>query len=675
MKAGFYPKLAWTGIRKNKQIYLPYLLTCIGMVMMYYIVSFLQTSSSIQKIPGGGTMQIMLATGTGVIGIFAAIFLFYSNTFLIRRRKKEFGLYNILGMGKGNLVKIQIWESLMIIGFTVSGGLIFGILFSKMAELLMINIMGGRIDFSFSVGMKSIRDTILLFVIIFMIIFLRNVSQIGISKPIELLHSENAGEKRPKANWILALLGIVILVTAYYLALTIEEPITAITMFFFAVVMVIVATYLLFIAGSVALCRLLQKNKRYYYQTKHFVTVGSMTYRMKRNGTGLASICILSTMVLVMLSSTICLYVGIEDAIRSRYPRDIVLDIYSKDDKEIGEFRDTVQKILQQRQMKPKNILEYNMVELAGYFSDGKVITDPEKVDDFSVSTYEEVRYFHFIPLEDYNRMMDQSETLSPGEAIVYYPNSEVDFDSIDIDIYGRIKVKKVVDDFVDNGNAVATLISSLYVITPDYGDIAEKLRNITDSEGNELFPPNHYYGFDLDASHKKQVQLYNQLYRILNGPDSGFPVVDCESAQEARGDYYGLYGGLFFLGILLGIVFVTATVLIMYYKQISEGYEDQARFEIMQKVGMTKREIRQSINSQVLTVFFMPLVTAGIHLAFAFPIISKLLVLFTLDNKRLLIGTTAGCYLVFALLYVIVYQVTSKAYYKLVSGKRERIL
>ena len=671
MKKGFYLKLAWTGIRKNKQLYIPYIITCVGMVMMYYIVSFLQFSSSLQRIPGGDTLQMIMEMGAWVVGIFAAIFLFYTNSFLIRRRKKEFGLYNILGMGKGNLIKIQIWESLLISFLSLVGGLFFGILFSKLAELLMINIMGGKVDFTFTVSVGSITNTILIFFLIFVVIFLRSVSHIGISNPIELLHSEHTGEKQPRANWILAVLGILLLAAAYYLAVSIKEPVTAFMTFFVAVVMVIVATYLLFLAGSVALCRLLQKNKRYYYQTRHFVSVSSMTYRMKRNGAGLASICILSTMVLVMLSSTTCMYIGAEDGIRTRYPRNMILDIYSRDENQIQEFQNQILQVVQEHGVEPKNILEYNMIELVGYVSDGKVITDPALVEQFSMSTYEQIRYFHFIPLEDYNRMMKKEEQLSSGEAIVYSPNDPVGMDSLDIDVYGKIKIKKETDTFIDNGNAVATVISSLYVITPDYDKIVAKLTKLKDGSGNPLSNPNHYYGFDMDCSGKKQLALYKQLYKTLNHPDNGFPTVVCESAAKERDGFYGMYGSLFFLGILLGVVFVAATVLIMYYKQMSEGYEDKARFEIMQKVGMTKREIRQSVNSQVLTVFFMPLVTAGIHLAFAFPVISKLLVLFAVDNQKLLIATTVVCYLVFALMYVIVYRVTSGAYYRLVSGKK----
>lgn len=326
MKSLFYPKLAWMGIRKNKRLYVPYILASMGMVMMYYIVAFLSTSSALEMIPGGSVMQGMLGLGMFVIVVFSLLFLFYTNSFLTRRRKKEFGLYNILGMGKWNLAKILVWESLTSAVISIGGGLLAGIVFSKFAELGMVNLLMGEVTFSFHLGAKPIMETLKWFSIIFLLILIHTLWEIRGASPMELLRSENAGEKPPKANWILALLGIVILGLAYYLAVSIQHPIDALLWFFVAVIMVIVATYLLFVAGSVTLCRILQKNKNYYYRTNHFVSVSSMVYRMKRNGEGLASICILCTMVLVMLSGTVCLYVGTEDSLRTRFPRNIMLD-------------------------------------------------------------------------------------------------------------------------------------------------------------------------------------------------------------------------------------------------------------------------------------------------------------------------------------------------------------
>ena len=428
MAKGFYPRLAMTGITKNRQMYLPYMLTCTGMVMMYYIVAFLSSCQGVAAMPGGDSMQLMLSLGCGVIGVFSLIFLFYTNSFLIRRRKKEFGLYNILGMGKGNLARILIWESLIVAAVSLAGGLVCGILFSKLAELVMANILGGTAGFALAVEPAVMLQTLTLFAVIFLLILLNSLRQIHLSKPVELLHSDRVGEKPPRANWILALLGALILACAYYLALSIEDPVSALIWFFVAVIMVIIATYLLFVAGSVALCRLLQKNKRYYYRTNHLISVSSMAYRMKRNGAGLASICILSTMVLVMLSSTACLYLGAEDSLRSRYPRNLVVDTAFLEESDTVPVRAAVDEVLTRHGEEAQNVLHYRYLDVAGYFLEDQVIFDQSKLTGFSLADYSDVRQMFIVPLEDYNRLMGTEETLEAHEVLLYSTKSDYSF-------------------------------------------------------------------------------------------------------------------------------------------------------------------------------------------------------------------------------------------------------
>ena len=679
MKKGFYSKLAWTGIRKNKKLYTPYILTCIGMVMMFYIVSFLSISDILNSMPGGDTMQMMLGFGCGVIGVFALIFLFYTNSFLVRRRKKEFGLYNILGMGKWNLARVLLWESLIIAGISLAIGLFFGIVFSKFAELAMINILSAEITFSLTIAPQAIIQTLALFAGIFLLILLNTLRQIHLTNPIELLHSENVGEKPPKANWFFALAGVVILGGAYYLAVSIEDPIMAMLWFFVAVIMVIVATYLLFISGSVAVCRILQKKKNYYYKANHFVSVSSMAYRMKRNGAGLASICILCTMVLVMVSSTVCLYIGTEDSLRAYYPRNICLDTQASKISTIASettdrIRELSDQVLLENGQEGKNTLDYRVAEFPGYISDGVVQTDQSSVPTFQLSAYSDVWQVFVISLDDYNRLMGQQETLRDDEVLIYttIENGYTE-ETIAIDDAKPMKVKKAVTLFADNGIDAVETVPSLYIFVPDLEQYLAPLMDATDDNGNPAIELHWFYGFDLECDDEIQIQIYRQIQNGLgqlsfSSEDDSF-VIQCESVANERQVFYGLYGGLFFLGILLGVVFIFAAVLIIYYKQISEGYEDQSRFEIMQKVGMTQKDIRKSINSQVLTVFFLPLIAAGIHLCFAFPLISKLLTLFNLTNLYLLILTTIACYLIFTLFYMLVYKITSKAYYSIVSG------
>lgn len=673
MKVGFYPKLAWTGIKKNRQMYLPYIMTCIGMVMMYYILSFLRYSDSLSGLSGGETVRSMMVTGTGVIAIFAGIFLFYTNSFLVKRRKRELGLYNILGMGKKNLIRIQICETLIVAFISVGCGMLSGILLSKMSELLLVNIMSEKVDFGFSVSQNSVRDTVLLFIVVFVLIFLRSITQISISNPIELLHSEHSGEKRPKANWLLALLAVGILTVSYYLAASIEDPIKALNVFFLDVILVILGTYLLFIAGFIALCRLLQKHKAYYYKTKHFFSVSSMAYRMRRNGAGLASICILATMVLVMISAPACLYIGKEDVLNNRYPRDFTVNVSSgvKKGEEIGKFCDTVDALLEKNNLKAKDVMQYNVIEAYSVYSDGKISVATDAAKFYGSSSGEKCYVMFIVPLSDYNRIAGASEALSEGEAVIWSSDKSIESDTIDLDVYGKLKVKKEMKgtDFTRHGDAVATIFSSLYIFTPDYEKIAEKMEGLKDDLGEQICAPRYYYGFNLNIPEKEQISFYKKLSKELKKEGQGFQVIDCENRAEARDAFYGLYGGLFFLGILLGIVFVAATALIMYYKQISEGFEDRNAFEIMQKVGITKREIRQSVNSQVLTVFFAPLIIAGVHLAFSFPIISKMLLMFGLNNHRLFVITMLVCYLLFGVMYILFYVITSKIYYRLVSS------
>ncbi len=672
MKTGFYPKLAWTGIKKNRKIYLPYLLTCVGMVMMFYIITYLTKNEEVASMPGGDEMQMILSFGSGVIAIFSLIFLFYTHSFLIRRRKKEFGLYNILGMGKRNLARILIWESFIIVLIALSGGLLCGILFSKAAELCMAHMLGGKINFLFSIEMNGVMQTLILFSAIFLVILLYTLYQIRISKPVELLHSDTVGEKPPKGNWFFALLGAGILAGAYYIAITIDEPITALFWFFIAVVMVIIATYLLFIAGSVYFCKLLQKRKGYYYKTNHFISISSMVYRMKRNGAGLGSICILSTIVLVMISSTFCLYIGEEDSLRKQYPRNIAIDTYSVEPEHINAVQQVIDNVLQQNDIQAKNILNYRYLDISGYFKQNQVILDQSKISSFQLSGFESVKLMYFIPLEDYNRLMNDNKTLSENEVLIYCNRSNYEYDTITIEGCQEMKVKEILTEFLGSCISTSWSLESIFIIMPDIDSMKPIFIQQEAIYGENSSYEHYYYGFDLNCKDKRQITVYQNIVDAVEelGPDNGFPSVIIDSAANEKDRFLALYGGLFFLGILLGIVFVLAAVLIMYYKQISEGYEDQSRFEIMQKVGMTKKEIRRSINSQVLTVFFLPLLAAGLHIAFAFPVISKLLILFNVTNTKLLICVTAVCYLVFTLFYVLVYRITSGAYYGIVSGK-----
>lgn len=678
MRGGFYPKIALTGMKKNRRLYLPYLFTCIGMIMMYYIILFLAKNPIIASIRGGDSVQQMLGFGSYVMAFFAVIFLFYTHSFLIRRRKKEFGLYNILGMGKRNIGMVMFWETVFVALGAVGIGLFLGVVCSKLAELILVNVLKGEVKYSFLVDVQAVKQTLILFGIIFLLIFINTMWQVGRTNAIALLHSENVGEKPPKANWFLGLIGIALLGGAYYLAVTIENPLDAMMWFFVAVIMVIIATYLIFIAGSVLICKLLQKNKKYYYQKKHFVSVSSMAYRMKRNGAGLASICILATMVLVMLAGSACLYIGSEDSLQTRYPQEIVVTIRQYDmtkltDEEAMRKRQAVDRIVAQHGAVPEQPVEYRYATITGVMQGNEMEVD-SRIYSSSTRVFKDLYQVYFVPLVDYNRMTGAQETLSDHEVLMYTYRCKYDQDTLSIHNGGSFRIVKQIPEFQINGNIAMDILPSIVIIVPDFVDSLKEIAALKTEYGEQMLIPYWYYGFDLSLSMEEQVEIAGEAWEAVTGLGA-YDMCTSESREANRYDFYATYGGIFFLGILLSIVFLFATVLIMYYKQISEGYEDQARFAIMQKVGMTKENIRKSINSQMLTVFFMPLVMAVVHLAFAFPMIRKLLMLFNLMNVRLLVLTTLVIVLIFAVFYAVVYKITSNAYISIVSdAKNEKM-
>lgn len=688
MKNGLYLKLSVNGIKKNKKLYLPYLITCICMVMMFYLIDYLAVSPQFAKIKGGDTMQMILGFGSGVIAIFSLILLYYTNSFLIRRRQREFGLYHILGMGKIDLVKIMVLENLLISVVTIAGGIVGGILFSKLGELLAAKILGSNAGLSMKISVPALVATALLFLVIFALIMLRMIVSVYRLKPVELLKSEKTGEKPPKANWIFAVIGLLLLGGAYYLSLTIKDPLAAMVWFMVAVVLVILATYLLFIAGSVAFCKMMQKKKGYYYKTNHFISLSSMIYRMKRNGAGLASICILSTMVLVMVSSTTSLYLSMEHGLNLRYPKSVQIEMYTKSEQteemketQNGQIIELVQKVLKEHNQVAENPENYRMLTVSGIVSKNEIYFNPENAPGVNgVNTFDHLKMIYALPMEAYNRIMGTNLELASGEAYLYTKDSDFSYDQITVENSGTWSIKGHLDKMISNGNDVSNMNSSFYLVVPGLEDIkALEEGNVSVYSVNGSYEK-WYYNFDLPCGDEEQIQIQNEIDKKINvlaeqELDTIFFKVYTDSRAASRADYQALYGGLFFLGILLGVVFILGMVLIIYYKQITEGYEDQDRFQILMKVGMTQKEVRQTINSQVMTVFFLPLVAAGIHTAFAFPMIEKMVQLLAFTDRKFLILVTVCSYLVFALFYIIVYLVTSKQYYKIVSGKQEESL
>ncbi|MBO4809609.1 MAG: ABC transporter permease [Lachnospiraceae bacterium] len=682
MKTFFYPKLAWDGIRKNRRMVFPYILTCICMISIFYILTFLASSETTSLLPrGGSTASTVMALGCLVIAVFSVIFLYYTNSFLIRRRAGEFGLYNVLGMNKRNLVKIITHETLITSVISLFFGLLVGIILSKLAEVGLMKIIGADVNYNFRVNPTCVMITVFFYVAIFALIWLSSVIKVSRSSAVSLLKSDKAGEKVPKANWLLGLLGAVILGIAYYIAVTIDHPVAAIAWFFLAVVLVIIATYLLMIAGSVVLCRILQKNEKYYYNPKHFVSVSSMVYRMKRNGAGLASIAIIATMVLVMISSTSCLWFGTKGMIESRYPADINFTFKFTDNKGLDEERlDNLRKAFEDFGV--QNGAETEVVTDMSYWETSCVAKD-NKLDvygDFSeFNEIANMRDFYIVPVSIYNRYSGKNTMLNDGEALVFSSSGD-EFETVILSAGSFNESYKIVDEGEDKffvNNYLSSILPQMVLVVPDFDFVTNSLVQAMEEEESAYFNYEWHYNFDVKCPSMNDFDYAMEVKAAVSEVMQNDPEIAEESylyfdeREYESVEIMSFNGSMFFIGIVLSIVFILAAVLIIYYKQISEGYEDSKRFEVMRKVGMTSKEIKTSINSQLLVVFFIPLLFAGVHLVFAFPMIGKILNLFGLFDQKLFIVTTLISYVLFAVFYSIVYKVTSNVYYNIVSDAK----
>lgn len=659
MNKMLYPKLAVNNIKKNAQTYMSYVLACIGTIMMFYNMCFLAVVKDIGYISDSASLRYILFLGAVVIGIFSVIFLFYTNSFLIKRRKKEFGLFNILGMEKKHVARIMFFETLFIALISLVAGVLAGILLSKLMILLLFKIISFEVTFGFEIPIPAVLSTFALFSGIFALNLIYNICRVHLSKPIELLKGGNVGEKEPRTKWILAGIGAICLGIGYNIALTVESPLAALNIFFVAVILVIIGTYCLFTAGSIAILKMLRKNKRYYYKLKHFISVSGMIYRMKRNAAGLANICILSTAVIIMLSTTISLYVGVEDVLRTRYPRNIIVNATNVSDEQADKLDAIIKEQTEKANTVQKNVIRYRAMSFYT-IQDGASFTAGES-QSFS---YNNIAMVYFITLDDYNKMENRSASLSNGEALLYTLVGDITGDTLSFNGF-KLSIKERLTSLnIEDDNTSAMLTSCYYVVVDDIKTIKQVYDSLGGNNG-DMDELSYYYGFDVSGDKDIRINLVKALQNaIRNIGVTGY----VEGPEISRESFYSLYGGLFFLGLFLGLLFIMATVLIIYYKQITEGYDDKERFEIMQKVGMSRAEIKKSIHSQVLTVFFLPLAAAVIHLAFAFKVITKLLSVFNLTNIPLFAACTTITIIVFAIFYTIVYALTARTYYKIVS-------
>lgn len=666
-----YFKLAKTNLSNNKPFYIPYIISSIITVAMLYMMSFLSDNKGLNKIMGADSLAIIFRLGVGIIVIFSYIFLFYTNSFIIKRRKKEIGVYNILGMEKRHLSKVLFVETIYSAIISLVCGIIVGIAFSKFILMVLYGIIGIHKTVEFFVNIHGIILCVVSFGILFLLTFLYNFMQIKLANPIELLRGTNVGEREPKTKIFMTIVGVVCLAIAYYIAITTENPLNVLTLFFVAVLLVIIGTFALFTAGSIALLKLLRNNKKFYYNKRHFMAVSGMLYRMKQNAAGLASICILSTMVLVVISTTVSMYVGIQDELMARYPNDVCVTVdYNSVIDKSSEIEKAIFDEIDSAEVKNKKAFSYLSV-FVGQKGDG-FTTDKEHL------SYQNSYLFYILSKDDFikidNSFKDKIGNISKGEAVVVLNKK---YDKKDIKIFGKnYKVNKSFEHTEDNDLYVISTLNGLgYIIL----DNDESVQELYDVQEKMLGKGANYYTnkirFDFKSGNKKQkAAAYKKIDNVVkkyfkeNKNDkkqiSSYWV---ESRQENEQNFYLLYGGLFFLGIFLGTMFLMVTVMIIFYKQITEGYDDRERYQILEKVGMSSREVKDTIKSQIRIVFVLPIFAAAVHVTAAFPMVNRILKMLNFNNEKLFAGCLTATIIVFAVIYYLVFKVTSRAYYKIV--------
>lgn len=659
-----YTKLAITNIKNNRQFYFPYLLTGIITVAMFYIMCALESNPGIQSMPGAKDLGLILRLGIGVIGIFAVIFLFYTNSFIIKRRKKELGIYNILGMEKRHIAKILSKEAFFTAIIAIGGGLVTGVLFHKLACMLLYRMIGFNGGITFSFSKKGVMITAILFAIVYLLTYIYNLFQVQLANPIELLQSGNKGEREPKTKAIMAVLGVLCLGTGYFIAITTKNPIKALTLFFVAVILVIIGTYLLFTAGSIALLKILRRNKGYYYQTKHFTSVSGMIYRMKQNAVGLANICILSTMVLVAVSTTVSLYVGVEDIMKERYPNEInIRAYYDTGAPSEDSIAPIVEKSVKESGRKIRHEEDYLELYFAAIKDQGQYSLDKEKVK----TAGDRVSGFVVLTREDCKKKYNEEIPELAENEVALFTIKKTDMDTLVLENRSyHVKEIKQFQNTEDFETIADIMDEYYYVIVNDVQDMERLWQLQKDIYQENSSSISRQVRLDIDGDSEQKKECFENIKTAL-GPEQAKARILIDSRQSSLDEFYQIYGGFLFLGLFLGILFLMITVLIIFYKQISEGYDDKERFSIMEKVGMSNDEVKATIRSQVRTVFFLPILMAAIHVGMAFPMIKRLLSLFGLSNTALFAGCMAGTILVFALIYLLVFLKTSKTYYKIV--------
>lgn len=669
----FYSKFALNNLVKNKKFIIPYVLSAIFTIMSFYILSSLAFGDNLDKLPNGidATKQV-LSFGIIVIALFSVIFLFYTYSFLVKRRVREFGLYSVLGMTKKQIAKILVLETIFIAVTTIVLGIGLGIIFDKLMLLVLLKLFSAGVSFGFSITPIAIVFSVLLFGGIYFLLLLYTVIKIARLRIVALLKDENKGEKEPKSRWILAIIGLALIGYGYYTAQTVQNPIKALTVFFFAVVAVIIGTYLVFMAVSITVLKIMKNNKNFYYKPKNFISVSGLLYRMKRNAVGLANICILSTMVLVTMGSTSALYAGMEKSYNERFPRQLMIAGYHSTSDKLKEIENNVKLAAKEAGTEVQDLVSYNSVPMIGRLIDDKFNFEANLGVDLA-----NVKMIVVLQLKDYNKFANKNKTLESNE-IFLHVDKKGEYNNNTISLNGlEYKVKEKLAEFPGTiGSDSANIIDTYYVIVKDNKE-AEKIAAKLEEKYAELNKQDaakrgisiatgaptvqNYIAFNIKDTTKeaKVIENFKKLEK-----QSG---IEIEGKEENKLTFRGVFASFLFIGVFISFIFVISQVVIMYYKQISEGYEDKGNFEIMRKVGITDKQIKQSIRSQVLLIFFSPLIIATLHTIVAYPFIEKILRLFLITDNSIFLQALAVTIVVFAIFYLIVYAITSKIYYRII--------
>ena len=673
MHKGIFSRLAKQNIRNNKSTYIPYMITCIFCIAMIYMMEFLRDCPTLdQAVRQADEVRMIVFTGEIVVEIFCIIFLIYSNSFLMKRRQKEIGLYNILGLERNHIGIVMFLETIITSIGSLAGGIATGIIGSKLALLLLLKLLHIPSVLGFYISVKGIFTCLFMFGIVFLMILFLNLAKIHLSRPVELLRGNNTGEKEPAAKWLMALIGFICLGAGYYLAVTTESPIKAITIFLLAVILVMAGTYLLFTAGSIVILKFLRRRKSFYYRTGNFISISGMLYRMKQNAIGLASICILSTGVLLMISMTVSIYFGMNDIMLNRYPYDVDMSVTSISEEECQTAIEAFEKAIADNKVPVEKSVEEIYLDIVCSKNGDQILIKPTN----TIRNSDSVLVLSLLNQAEYERLTGISANLNDGEIFAWYP-SAVQKDSVTVD-ETEFTVKKWLDKNPLTCGEDAVSDNAVLVVTDEdfkkFDEMrTEMYKGVSSAPAGEDLTL--HLGLDITGSETDKIDFGTLVMEVVkdlkkNGGLSENSWITSGIRQQEYESYYADNGSLLFIGIFLGSLFLMGTAMIIYYKQISEGYEDQKRFEIMQKVGLSRREVRSSVRRQILMVFFLPLLMAMLHITMAFPMIRRMLLLFGMTNTKLFIGCTAGTVLIFAVVYGLIYLMTARSYYHIVERK-----